>query len=53
MMSLGGKLTALVCHPTKFVNKAVLFEQRYLPLRGADWKSSSETNTLNLILPLC
>ncbi len=29
MMSLGGKLTAVACHLTKYVNKAE--EQTYLP----------------------
>jgi len=36
MTSLGGKLTALVCHPTKYVNKAE--EPTYLSIDIAYWQ---------------
>ncbi len=44
MMSLGGKLTALVCHPTNIVNKAEELPYLLTDIGTMDMVDSSEVN---------
>ncbi len=48
MMSLGGKLTALVCHPTKYVSKAE--KPTYLSTDIAYWQKLEKAEGKGLTL---